>query len=183
MFRRRPIRRLRRVGRRRPVGPGRPVPEPLRRAMKLFEQGKFQEAADAFDALAQGAEERGRMLRAAHLWAQAARCYLKLDDVDEVYTRGMKALDLFKQAERPGAGQRLAEKMVEVLKEKGRQAEAGALERELQQLPAPGRPRGRRGELPGKCSQCGGPVRESEANWVGPNSAECPYCGSVLKAE
>ena len=74
--------------------------------MRLFEQGKFQEAADAFDALAQGAEERGRILRAGNLWAQAARCYLKLDDVDEVYTRGMKALGLFKQAERPGAGRR-----------------------------------------------------------------------------
>jgi hypothetical protein len=73
--------------------------------------------------------------------------------------------------------------MVKVLREKGRNAEAEALERELSQMPAPARPGGRRGELPGKCSQCGGPVKENEVTWVGTNSAECPYCGSVVKAE
>jgi thioredoxin-like negative regulator of GroEL len=164
--------------------PGRrPVAEPVRRAMKLFEDGKFEEAGQAFEKLAQGAEERGMPLRAGHLAAQAARCYLKLDDIDTAYDRGMKALDLFKSAERPAAARRLAERMVKALKEKGRQAEAEALERELQQMPAPERPGVRRGELPGKCSQCGGPVREAEVTWVGSSSAECPYCGSVIKAE
>ena len=50
--------------------------------MRLFEQGKFDKAADAFDNLAQEAEEKGRLVQAAHLTAQAARCYLQLDDVD-----------------------------------------------------------------------------------------------------
>ena len=177
MFRRRRFRRMRPV-RRRP-----PAPEPVRNAMRLFEQGEFGEAADAFDDLAQEAEEKGRLVQAAHLTAQAARCYLQLDDVDAASERGMKALDLFKQAERPGAARRMGERMAKALKDRGRQAEAEALERELKELPAPSRPGMRRGELPGKCPQCGGPVRESEATWVGPSSAECPYCGSVVKAE
>lgn len=176
MFRRRRFRRMRPV-RRRP-----PAPEPVRNAMRLFEQGEFGEAA-AFDNLAQDAEEKERLVQAAHLTAQAARCYLQLDDVDAANERGMKALDLFKQAERPGAARRLGERMAKALKDRGRQAEAEALERELKELPAPSRPGMRRGELPGKCSQCGGPVKESEATWVGPSSAECPYCGSVVKAE
>ena len=50
--------------------------------MRLFEQGKFDKAADAFDDLAQEAEGKGRLVQAAHLTAQAARCYLQLDDVD-----------------------------------------------------------------------------------------------------
>lgn len=184
MFRRRrfrPLRRARRV--RRAVRPGRPVPEPVRRAMSLFEKGKFEEAAQAFDELAQGAKDEGMLLRAGNLMAQASRCYLELDDVDTAYDRGMKALDLFKSAERPAAARRVTERMVKALKEKGRQAEAEALERELAQMPMPARAAGHRGELPGKCSQCGGPIREAETTWVGPSSAECPYCGSVMKAE
>ena len=151
--------------------------------MSLLEQGKFEEAAKLFDELAQDAEEQGQTVRAAHLACQAARGYLQLDDVDGAFERGMKALDMLKGAERPGAARRLGEKMAQALRDKGRQAEAEALERELQQLPAPARPGGRRGELPGKCHQCGGPIKETEATWVGPSSAECPYCGSVVKAE
>jgi tetratricopeptide (TPR) repeat protein len=151
--------------------------------MALFEKGKFEEAAQAFDDLAQGAEEEGMLLRAGNLMAQASRCYLKLDDIDTAYDRGIKALDLFKRGERPAAARRVAERMAKALKEKGRQAEADELERELEQMPAPARPGARRGDLPGKCHQCGGPIREAEATWVGPSSAECPYCGSVIKAE
>ena len=158
-------------------------PEPLKRAMMLFEQGKFEEAAEAFNELARAAEENGRIFQAANLTAQAARCYMRLDDLDAAYERGMKALDLFKRAERPGAARRLAERMVKVLREKGRQAEAEALERELKQMPAPERAGVHRGELPGKCPQCAGPIKETEVTWVGRNSAECPYCGSVVKAE
>ena len=184
MFRRRRIRRLRpAVRRERMRPPGQPVPEPIRRAMRLFEQGKLDEAAAAFDDLAHEAEENGRLVQAANLTAQAARCYLQLDDVDRAYQRGVKALDLFKQAERFGAARRTGEKMVRALKDRGRQAQAEAVERELHQLPAaPGRGL-RRGELPPKCPQCGGPIREAEANWLGPSSAECPYCGSVVKAD
>jgi thioredoxin-like negative regulator of GroEL len=162
---------------------GGPVPESLRKAMALLDQGKFDEAATTFDELAKEAEEQGHSFRAANLTAQAARCYLQLDDVDTAYESGVKALELFKQAERPGAARRVGERMVKVLKEKGRQAEAEALERELKQLPAPTRGAVTRGELPPKCLQCGGPIRESEAMWVGPSSAECPYCGSVVKAQ
>jgi hypothetical protein len=128
------------------------APESLKRAM-LFEQGKFEEAAGAFDELAQGAEEQGRLFQAANLTAQEARCYMRLEDLDTAYEKGLKSLDLFKRADRPGAARRLAEAMVKVLRDKGRNAEAEALERELSQMPAPARPGGRRGELPGKWSR------------------------------
>lgn len=183
VFRRRPYRRVRRFRRRRPILPGRPVPEPVRKAMRLFDKGKFEEAAEAFDSLAQEAEERGKIFQAGNLTAQATRCYVRLDDIDRAYDSGKMALDLFKQADRPGPAKKLGERMVKILREKGRQADAEALERELKQLPAPERPGARRGELPGKCPQCGGPIRESEATWVGSSSAECPYCGSVVRAE
>ena len=186
MFRRRPLRRAirrRRVLRRRPMPPGRPIPEPVRKARRLFEEGKFEEAAEAFDELAQGAEERGMIFQAANLTLQAARCYLKLDNLDLAYERGMQGLELFKEAGRPGPATKVAEKIGEALREKGRTAEAEALERELKQLPSAPRPGVKRGELPGKCTQCGAPIKEAEVAWVGSSSAECPYCGSVVKAQ
>jgi hypothetical protein len=149
--------------------------------MRLFEQGEFEEAAEAFDNLAQEAQDRGMVFQAANLTIQSARCHLRLDDLDSAYDRGMKGLELFKLAERPGAGKRLGERMVKILREKGRDAEA--LQRELGQLPIAPRAAAGRGELPGKCPQCGGPIKEAEVNWVGRSSAECPYCGSVVKAE
>ncbi len=183
MSRGRAVRPLRRFRRRPPMLARRPVPEPLRRAMRLFDEGQFGESAEAFHTLAQEAEERGKIFQAANLTAQAARCYLRLDDIDQAYDRGKKALDLFKRAGRPGAARRLGERMVEILRKRGRQDEADALEHELKQLPAPERPAVRRGKLPGKSPHCGGPIRGSEATRVEPWSAECPYCGSVVKAE
>lgn len=164
--------------------PGVSVPEPVRRAMRLWEEGRFEEAAGAFDDLSQRAEERGRLFQAANLSAQAARCHLRLEDVDAAYERGLRALDLFKRAGRPLAARRLVERMIGVLREKGRESDAQALERDLSQLPAaPTGPGAHRGGLPGKCPQCGGPIEESETTWVGPSAAECSYCGSVVKAE
>jgi hypothetical protein len=182
VFRRRPLRPMRRLRARRPIPSRRPIPEPVRKAMGLVEQGKFAEAAEAFERLAQETEERGMVLQAALLTQEAARCYLRLEDLDSAYDRGLKSLELFKRADRPGAARFLAQRMVKVLREKGRNAQAEAMERELEQLQV-GAPRGvRRGELPGKCPQCGAPVREDEVEWLGPSSAECAYCGSVVKA-
>jgi len=38
-----------------------------------------------------------------------------------------------------------------------------------------------RRELPAKCSACGAPIRPDDVTWLDPQTAECPYCGSVLK--
>jgi hypothetical protein len=34
--------------------------------------------------------------------------------------------------------------------------------------------------LPSKCPGCGAPVRGHEVEWTGPQSADCPYCGTRL---
>lgn len=150
--------------------------------MRLFEQGKFEEGANAFDSLAHEAEEGMMFFQAANLAVQAARCYMRIDDFDQAYERGMKALVLFERADRPAAARRVAERMMRILRDRNREAEAEDLERQLRQLRVAPGAAARRGELPGKCPQCGGPIKEAEATWVGPSSAECPYCGSIVKA-
>ena len=34
--------------------------------------------------------------------------------------------------------------------------------------------------LPLNCPNCGGPIRGHEVKWTGPQSADCPYCGTNL---
>jgi hypothetical protein len=34
--------------------------------------------------------------------------------------------------------------------------------------------------LPRVCPSCSGPIRGHEVKWTGPQSADCPYCGSNL---
>jgi hypothetical protein len=34
--------------------------------------------------------------------------------------------------------------------------------------------------LPTNCPRCGGPTRGHEIHWTGPQSADCPFCGTNL---
>jgi hypothetical protein len=129
--------------------------------------------------------------RAGDLRLQVARCFIKLGDIDRANTESMQALRLFLRARRPMKVRRLLPKMLAFLEEHGRQGEAEALRQQAEKL-LQGLPPGRRpgaaaamaqGKLPGKCPNCGGPIKPNEVNWVGRGSAECPYCGSVVTAE
>ena len=46
--------------------------------------------------------------------------------------------------------------------------------------PAAPEPQHRADLLPSKCPGCGAPVRGHEVEWTGPQSADCPYCGTRL---
>ncbi len=47
--------------------------------------------------------------------------------------------------------------------------------------PVPPAPQGHRIELlPQVCPSCNGPIRGHEVKWTGPQSANCPYCGTNL---
>lgn len=180
---------------------GRPRPRRmLERANRLFDRGKFAEAAPIFDRLARGAAERGMLNRAGDLYLQSARCLMEIGEAAVAVERGKHALRLFGRAGLFGKIERLMPRMVEALQEKGYQAEAAALRQEVEarlaevpperRQPPGARPaawpstarRLARRELPAKCSACGGPVRPDDVTWPDSQTAECPYCGSVLKA-
>ena len=182
--------------------PRRPRPRRmLLRVNHLFNQGKFSEAAPIFDRLAEGAAERGMLNRAGDLYLQSARCYLETGNAALAVERGKQALRLFGRAGLVGKIERLMPRMVEALQEKGYEAEAEALRQEVEarlaeippgRRPPPGvRPAGwppfveppaARRQLPAKCSACGGPVKPDDVTWLDPQTAECPYCGSVLRS-
>lgn len=168
-------------------------PRPILRARKLLHEGRFAEAAEAFDRLARGAEEREMLARAGQLNLEAARCYLRLDDLDSAYERAREGLGLFGEAGRPDRVREQALRIIRALREKGRQEEAEELKKELEALMGPLPPGLRRRpmpapepiivreELPEKCPHCSAPLKDEEVDWVGPHTAECPCCGGAVK--
>jgi predicted RNA-binding Zn-ribbon protein involved in translation (DUF1610 family) len=80
-------------------------------------------------------------------------------------------------------------RVLAALERHGRRDDAERLRREVQEafqgmdvLPAAGKVR-MAARLPAKCSTCGGPIKPDEVSWAGPATAECPYCGDMIKAE
>ena len=99
----------------------------LRRARRRIEQADPAEAAATFEKKAQAAEEQGMWDKAGDLHLEAARCYLQLDDIDRADDHGLKALQLFIQARRPGKVRRMVPRMMAVLHRKGYHDEAEKL--------------------------------------------------------
>ena len=149
------------------------------------------------------------MNRAGDLYLQSACCHLEMGKAILAVVRGKHALRLFGRAGLFGKIERLMPRMVEALQEKGYQAEAEALRQEVEARLAEVPPERRqppgarlaawpptarpalsvaegppmaRWELPARCSACGAPVKPDDVTWLDPQTAECPYCGSVLKA-
>jgi len=193
MFRRRPRRPFRRPLRRPPP----PIPPRVRRALaeahRAMERGQFGRAAAIFGGLADEARDRGAFAAAARTALQAAWAYLSADQVEAALERGRQGLRFLVRSGQVGRVPAALNRMEQALREKGYEAEAEALRREVEErlgeaglsleeararaLRVP-----RRGELPAKCPACGGPLRPDEVEWHDAQTAECPYCGSVVKA-
>jgi hypothetical protein len=203
MFRRRPLRR-RPLGRRRPLpGPGAPLPRrplpsrarrALTRANRLMADGQWAEAASVFERLAEAAGNHGMLIRAAHLTLQASRARLAADDVDAALEHAREGLRLFVRGGRAERVPAILSRMTAALRDKGYGAQADALEREVAQALeemglSPDEPRQpvpqaveMRGTLPAHCDGCGAPLIPDEVEWHDAYTAECPYCGTVIKA-
>ncbi len=207
MFRRRPFRR--RPFRRRPspLPPGTPPHRPplpprvrhaLAHANSLVAEGQFAEAANIFERLSEEARQRGMLVRAADLALQASRARFAADDVEAALERAREALRLLARGGRAGRVPRVLSKMTSALREKGYDAQADQLEQEVtqaleemglsldevrQRVPqVPDRFTLERGSLPTRCSGCGAPLISDEVEWHDAHTAECLYCGTVVKA-
>jgi hypothetical protein len=204
MFRRRPRRPLlrRRPFRRLPSRPGVPLGKPLAprlrtiltRANQLMAEGQFTEAAAIYERLCVEGKERGLVARAADFALQAARAYFAADDIDAALANAKEGLQLLARGGRPDRVPRVLSKIVAKLREKGYNTQADGLEREAERIlgevglsleeaeqQAPQMPE-KRGTLPAKCSGCAAPVIPDEVEWHDAQTAECLYCGTVLKA-
>jgi hypothetical protein len=181
MFRRpfgRPMRRVM-------MGEGLPL---LQRANDLLASGQYTAAAEAYEQLARGASRRG-IPRDAQLLLQAGRCRILADHV-------VQGMDDLKQGLSIIAGrgnlqrlQRAGGRAVAELTERGLLPQAAEIEALLKgSLPAGvaneavNEPTAKR-LLPVACPTCGAPLRSDDVEWVDDASAECPFCGGVVRAE
>jgi tetratricopeptide (TPR) repeat protein len=157
-------------------------------------EGQYVEAAAAFARLAEKAQEHRMPARAADLTLQAARAFFAAGDIDAALEHAKQALRLLARGGRAGRIPVVLSKMTAALRGRGYDTQADELEQEAervlgevglsldeaqQQAPrAPEKP----GTLPAKCDGCGAPVIPDEVEWHDAQTAECLYCGTVLKA-
>ncbi len=168
-------------------GAGGPGQQRLRDAQRLMVEGKFAEAAAVFDDMSQRAAQNGRVPFAITLTMQAVRAYAQAKRGDEALARARRALDLILNAGKPARATHAMPRAIAVLRANSFMAQAATLEKEAAQRLAPlglslqALPQGGTRSLPPTCPQCAGPLRSDEADWIDATSAECPWCGSVVK--
>ncbi|MBN1810715.1 MAG: hypothetical protein JXA14_02655 [Anaerolineae bacterium] len=157
-------------------------------------EGQLTEAAAIYGRLCVEGKERGFVARAADFALQAARAYFAAGDIDAALANAKEGLRLLARGGRPDRIPRVLSKMIARLREMSYNAQADELEQEAERVlsevglsleeaeqQAPQMPE-KRGTLPAKCSGCAAPVVPDELEWHDAQTAECLYCGTVLKA-
>ena len=156
----------------------------LRRAHRLMEAGQYEQAFPVLKRLADGAARHGMLVKAAHLYLQAAHARLEMGSAPDAVELADRAVQLLVNAGQVGRIRSLLPRMIRALEEKGHHDQAVVLRAEVEALlggerPAP--PLAQRGALPAKCLSCNGPLRADQVEWIDHHSAECVYCGSVVQ--
>lgn len=179
-----------------PLGPGRIPPGPLLQrlseAHQLLNQQNYAQAADMFEELARETQIRDPN-RAPQYYLQAGRACILNQDVD----RGMRlvyhGLGLLAAEACWPKFIRLSHFVELELHAQGLAAQAAALqewvktqiftagaEPKQEEAPPPAEAHPR---LPTACPACGGPLRPDEIEWTDAVTAECQFCGSLIRSE
>ncbi len=162
----------------------------LQQALQLLGQGRYRDAGRVLGELADRAHDNGHPLRCAQLALQAGRAFWEAGETEQALARTRQATRQFIVGGRPGRAMRVAQNAAARLRSHGFEAQARGLEADVRSgLIEAGLDPAQvqrepvlqpRGTLPPTCSRCGGPLRPNEVEWLGPASAECPYCGSTI---
>lgn len=193
MFRRGPLRRAARMVRPRPLVVLEERPrQMLRQANLHMERGEYQRAAEMFENLGRGAEARGMIQRAPHLYVQSARAHILAGQIApgmELLRHGLK---LLVNAGRLDVAHKNASLAIGELQRLGHTEQANQVQTWIDQAvkahpeavaaPAQAAPV-QKPRLPAKCPFCGASVRPDEVEWLDDATAECPYCGSSVLEE
>lgn len=164
------------------------VPPLLMKANELATAGRYVEAANLYEQLARGAQARG-IPRDAQLFLQAGRCHILAGQTQQGMADFKKGLSLITQRGEIQRLQNLGQRIQDELKARGLPEEAAEIASLLTGSPVSTVPAGASAEapqprlLPTNCPSCGGPVRSDEVEWVDEASAECGFCGSILRTE
>jgi hypothetical protein len=159
--------------------------EALLKAQELFSQGDYLPAAQicenvAREGIGQGVRQGPRLL------ILAGRGYLLAGERE----KGMACYrDAFSTMARNGRWFGLnivSRQAIKQLIEDGFQSEADELSTYTNAIPSAQRStieNSPRVQLPTNCPSCGAPIRSDQVDWVDQATAECPYCGSLVRGE
>jgi hypothetical protein len=164
------------------------IPPALKRANQLMAAGQYAEAAAIFEQFANGALQRNGP-RAPQFFLQAGRARALAGQVPVGVAHFKQGMTIIANRGNFQHLQKAGNRIVNELNQRGLKAEAADLEAWLKQtLPGgfvagsvsgPAQPR----RLPTNCPGCGGPLHADEVDWSDDVTAECPYCGSAVRAE
>ncbi len=146
--------------------------------------GKPEEAATLLNDMAVQMAGMGRMRQAANLHAQAAHAWLDAGQIQLALDEARAAMEIFSVKGMLVRGSEFNRNFSQHLRKAGYAEPADGFE-QANKIPAPLPPDVRlekpAGQLPGACPKCGAPVRSDQVEWVDANSAECDFCGAVIK--
>ena len=165
------------------------VPPALRKANQLMAAGHYDAAAGIYEQFARAAKARNGP-RAPWFFFQAGSARLKAGQLQPGMAHVRQGLALLAGR---GQYQRLANvglRFANELKAESHSAEAQAFSAYVKSLlpegftarTEPVMDKVKR-VLPVNCPGCGAPLRSDEVEWADELTAECPYCGSAVRAE
>jgi len=152
-------------------------------------EGKFGEAGDLLAQLANGAQTQNHPRRAAELHARAAHCYADGSQEQPALAQARSALSLFLQYQMAHRAPVFFTNITRKLGDKGLASAVEALKQEfgsrIGPMPAEFQSGAgpQHGVLPTSCPQCGAPLNPKEVDWVDEATAECRFCGSMVRAD
>lgn len=163
----------------------------LRHAHRLFDQGQYRQAAEAYQSLAKNAESLG-LLRAPTLYIQAGRARLLTSETDAGMRLLHHAFELLAATAFPGRFHAAQDRLLAELRRLGLRDEAELLQRDLEELqpgtehaddpPPDEMPAWPKRKLPLKCDSCGAHLFPDELEPHGQGVYACGYCGSRVEA-
>ena len=179
---------MRRAFRRQLKQGARQIPPILQEANLAFDKGEFGRAAELFERIAEGADDRGGP-RAPLFHLQAGRARIYAGQAVLGIPSLKRGLTLLAQRQQYQRLLNAKSRLLSELTERGLTSEASHLESWLKTiLPPPSEfvtqlPPSKKPILPTHCPQCGAVIRRDEVDWLDEVTAECGYCGSPVREE
>ena len=157
----------------------------LVRANQLAANNQPDQAAPLYASLAMQMEDSGHPRRAANLHSRAAHTHADNHDETAALAQAQAALRLFIRWQMNRRIPVFYANITRKMTAQGMPSAVAALQQEFGAAAAgaPGaQPGPQHGSLPTACPKCGAPLRSDEATWVDAQTAECDFCGALVKA-
>jgi hypothetical protein len=164
----------------------------LMQANQLMLAGQAIEAATIFASIGLFAQQNGMPARSANLSARAALAYLEANDLAHAKEYALKAASQSLDGGNVQQAVRIAQQVLAQMKARNITQEADAMKAQFDALLSPygvtlaaggTAPAQVHGKLPVQCPSCLGPVRPDAVEWIDDQTAECAFCGNIIRVE